>query len=120
MNIPQGFTSNEKKIINEIATQLVDSLTRLGDKGHPLFDESLDIFDEIREVDLMDTLVAKMIVHETVSKDPDQFVKLPVYDLRLSQQIITDLLKHVPLPNAKRNLLKKIEAIIQFKTINEN
>lgn len=117
MNISHSFTSNEKKIIQQISAVFIESTTRLADKGHPLFEDLKEAYNgDINTMDVLDGLLAKIITQEIIQKEPERIVEMTTYDLRLSQLIIKDYLPDHELPIAKKNLIRKLEKAIKIKT----
>lgn len=119
MNIALTLTSNEKKIIKQITSQVVRSLTRIGENGHPEF-ELLKEEYEVDELDCKVGITDHLIMYEGIEEVPEDIGKLQQMDLLVAKYVILDILPKDKLPKAKRNLLRKIDNILKFKTLNEN
>jgi hypothetical protein len=118
-NISQTLTSKEKEIIKEIALAMSSSLTRLADQGHPEFEALKEAYDDVNDSDVALNIVDRLMLFDKMQEEPEHITKLDDLQLTLAKFIILDYLPRSKYTIAKKNLLKKLNHLIEVREMND-
>ena len=118
--LTKPFSSEERELIKEVMSLIVDSRTRVIDNKHPILTQFIEEYPEFTEMDLAFTAVETIIACEMAQQSPELCAALDLIDL-LSAQFI--LLKMIPVhkyQSARENVKRYFEILINSKKQLEN
>ena len=118
--LTKPFSSEEKELIKEIMSLIVDSRARVIDKKHPIITQFMEEFPEFTEMDLAFTAVETIIACEMAQESPELCASLDLIDLLSAQFILLRMIPEHKHQSAKENVKRYFEILINAKKQLEN
>ena len=118
--LTQSFSSEEKELIKEIMSIIIDSRARVIDVKHPLLIQCMEEFPEITEMDLAFSAVETIIACEEAGESPELCPALELIDLLSAQFVLFKMIPDDRHVSAKENVKRYFELLILSKKQSEN
>lgn len=117
----------EQKLIEKCADLVIDSLLRLAEHSHPLFEEFYEAYidEENNKLDMQEQLLESLTLWESIKEYPQQNInKLEVSDLLILKWVLMehDELRRLAssLGKSKNNLINHIVNLIELRPLLDN